>query len=317
MKKNFKILFILLVIISSVIFSKQTKAQQSYVSFQVFYDQLSPYGQWVDNPNYGYVWIPDAGYGFVPYSTGGHWILTEYGWAWYSDYNWGWAPFHYGRWDYNDYYGWFWVPDNEWGPSWVIWRSAGDYYGWTPMRPGITINVSFGNNYDSHNDHWIFVRNRDIGRTNIHRYYVNRNDHHRIISDSRVIENTYEDRGRKTRYVSGPGRDDVQRATGRAVRSVSVQDNNSPGQKLNNGQLQIYRPQVNKDNGNERRSAPARVTNSNEVRQPSQRNATNNKQNVNRSNNSKEDQQPNTQKQSRNKRNERSTKTKSGETKNR
>ena len=27
---------------------------------QVFYDQLSPYGQWIDYPDYGYVWQPNA-----------------------------------------------------------------------------------------------------------------------------------------------------------------------------------------------------------------------------------------------------------------
>ena len=26
-------------------------------SFQTFYDALSPYGTWVQNPNYGYVWL--------------------------------------------------------------------------------------------------------------------------------------------------------------------------------------------------------------------------------------------------------------------
>ena len=93
MKSNIKILaFLLALLFSSVLFTNQVSAQQSYVSFQVFYDQLSPYGQWVDNPDYGYIWIPDAGRDFVPYSTGGHWILTEYGLTWLSDYEWGWAP---------------------------------------------------------------------------------------------------------------------------------------------------------------------------------------------------------------------------------
>ena len=72
MKSKIKILTIYLaLIVFSLIFARQVSAQQSEVSFQIFYDQLSPYGQWVDYPNYGYVWIPDAGSGFVPYSTGG------------------------------------------------------------------------------------------------------------------------------------------------------------------------------------------------------------------------------------------------------
>ena len=91
-----KLTVVLTFIIISVMFENQVSAQQPYVSFQVFYDQLSPYGQWVDYPNYGYAWIPDAEPGFFPYSTMGYWILTDYGWTWVSDYIWGWAPFHYG-----------------------------------------------------------------------------------------------------------------------------------------------------------------------------------------------------------------------------
>src|SRR4029077_7618549 len=81
------------------------------VSYQTFYDELSPYGQWIDYPEYGYVWCPDQGPDFRPYSTGGHWEWSdEYEWTWVSDYDWGWAAFHYGRWLYDPYYGWLWVP---------------------------------------------------------------------------------------------------------------------------------------------------------------------------------------------------------------
>ena len=88
----------------------KTSAQEGSVSYQRFYDDLSPYGAWVEYPNYGYVWIPNAISGFSPYATGGHWVLTDEGWTWDSDYPWGWAAFHYGRWDYDNAYGWFWIP---------------------------------------------------------------------------------------------------------------------------------------------------------------------------------------------------------------
>src|ERR1700754_3890356 len=71
---------------------------------QVFYDELSPYGQWVDYPDYGYVWTPNAGPDFRPYATNGYWTYSDYGWTWVSNYNWGWAPFHYGRGFYDNYY---------------------------------------------------------------------------------------------------------------------------------------------------------------------------------------------------------------------
>jgi hypothetical protein len=245
MKSKVKILiFFFTVIVGSGIFTHKLSAQQPGISFQVFYDELSPYGEWVNYPNWGYVWIPDAGPEFEPYSTDGHWILTEYGWTWVSDYRWGWAPFHYGRWDFDHYYGWFWIPDNEWGPAWVNWRRADGYYGWAPMEPGISISVSFGRGYDSHNDHWIFVRDRDIDRADIHNYYVNRSDHDRIVKRSSVINNTYNDRRRHTTYVTGPARTDIQKVTGRKLSPVAIQEYDKPGQDLNNGHFRIYRPVI-------------------------------------------------------------------------
>src|SRR5436309_1057171 len=79
-------------------------------SYQNFYDDLAPYGQWIDYPQYGSVWIPDVTPDFQPYATNGHWIVTEYGNTWVSDYPWGWAAFHYGRWFYDNSFGWAWVP---------------------------------------------------------------------------------------------------------------------------------------------------------------------------------------------------------------
>ncbi|MGC3947112.1 MAG: hypothetical protein QM762_21770 [Chryseolinea sp.] len=97
------------------------------------YDELQPYGTWIDHGRYGYVWMPNAASYFVPYGTNGYWVQTSYGNTWVSNYNWGWAPFHYGRWFYDDFYGWSRVPDTTWGPAWVTWRSGGGYYGWAPL----------------------------------------------------------------------------------------------------------------------------------------------------------------------------------------
>ena len=283
MKSKIKILAILLgVIISSVMFSKQASAQQANVSFQVFYDELSPYGQWIDDPNYGYIWIPDAEQDFVPYSSNGYWVLSDYGWTWVSDYDWGWAPFHYGRWDYDNDYGWFWLPDNQWGPAWVTWRRANGYYGWSPMRPGISISLSFGRGYDRDRDYWMFVRDRDLQRRDISRYYIDRDNHDRIIRNSTVINRTYVDSRRHSTYVSGPDRSDVQRIIGRSVRPVSIRDNSRPGQSMNNYQLQIYRPQVRKSSDRDNRPVPKQVKRPDNMRQPSVRNESSRPGNENR-----------------------------------
>jgi hypothetical protein len=276
-------IFALLVALNTVawIIPQEASAQQGGVSFGVFYNELSPYGQWVDYPGYGYVWIPSTGRDFAPYSSNGYWIWTDYGWTWVSGYSWGWAPFHYGRWDYDDSYGWFWVPDNEWGPSWVNWRRADGYYGWAPMRPGISLSVSFGSGYTVPNDRWRFVRDRDFSRTDINHYYINRTNNVTIIKNSSVINRTYTDQNRHSVYVSGPDRADVQKITGRTIQPVVIHDNEKPGQNLRNGQLQIYRPQVKMNDENGRRPVPSRVVNLKDVKRPSERNAANPIPNVN------------------------------------
>ena len=274
------------------ILPQEASAQQGGVSFGVFYNELSPYGQWVDYPNYGYVWIPSMGSDFAPYSSNGYWIWTDYGWTWVSGYNWGWAPFHYGRWDYDDSYSWFWVPDYEWGPSWVNWRRADGYYGWAPIRPGISLSVSFGSGYTVPNDRWRFVRDRDFSRTDINHYYINRTNNTTIIKNSSVINRTYTDQSRHAVYVSGPDKADVQKITGKTIQPVVIHDNEKPGQNLKNGQLQIYRPQVQMNDENGRRPVPSRVVNLKDVKRPSERNARNPTSNVKLANNNRQKVQP-------------------------
>ena len=137
-----KLLGIVFVLNIISLLSPTTSRAQGPVTFQTFYDELSPYGEWIRNPNNpGYVWVPNAGPGFAPYKTAGHWANTNYGWTWISDYRWGWAPFHYGRWGRDPYFGWYWEPGYEWGPAWVTWRKAPGYYGWAPMAPGVEFSA--------------------------------------------------------------------------------------------------------------------------------------------------------------------------------
>ncbi|HVM46596.1 MAG TPA: DUF6600 domain-containing protein [Candidatus Acidoferrum sp.] len=101
-----------------------------------FYNDLSPYGTWVDMPGYGWCWQPavvSTVVGWRPYCHGGHWAWTDGGWFWASDYSWGWAAFHYGRWQLHPTAGWVWFPARQWAPAWVVWRSGGDACGWAPL----------------------------------------------------------------------------------------------------------------------------------------------------------------------------------------
>jgi hypothetical protein len=114
------------------------------VDISFFYDQLSPYGDWVQSRAYGWVWLPfGIGVSWRPYALG-HWVMTDYGWTWVSDEPFGWATYHYGRWVYDPDYGWEWVPGYEWGPAWVAWRNGGGYIGWAPLPPEVRFRAGFG-----------------------------------------------------------------------------------------------------------------------------------------------------------------------------
>ena len=104
-------------------------------SQQSFDQQLSPYGRWVDTPEYGRVWIPSGlSSDWQPYSDG-RWIDTTYGWTFVAGVPWGWAVFHYGRWGFTPGFGWFWVPGFVWAPAWVSWRYYRGYVCWSPYGP--------------------------------------------------------------------------------------------------------------------------------------------------------------------------------------
>ena len=123
------------------------------ISFDFFYDNLSPYGEWSDVEGYGMVWHPsDMDDEWAPY-TDGYWSYTDAGWTWVSYEDWGGNCYHYGRWVQVDDYGWCWVPDYEWGPAWVSWRKNDRYVGWAPLPPeahwrretgfGVWVDTSF------------------------------------------------------------------------------------------------------------------------------------------------------------------------------
>ncbi|MBS1624318.1 MAG: hypothetical protein JST83_09885 [Bacteroidetes bacterium] len=246
---------------------------QVSVSFQVFYDNLSPYGTWVNNPTYGYVWIPNAGPGFVPYETGGHWVYTEYGWTWVSDYDWGWAPFHYGRWYIDPVYGAMWVPGTEWGPAWVTWRHADGYWGWAPMAPGIGVDVYLSGGYNIPADHWCFVHERDFGQPNVVNHVVSRSQNNTIINHTTVVNNTVVNHSTNDRYAAGPPPNEVQRATGRTVNTVAVHDAPRAGKTTASGNsVEVYRPRVDhKVSG--QKPAPNHVAEMKDVKPVQQRSA--------------------------------------------
>ena len=136
--KRITVATFLLGTLGMVIPAQVARAQVSVnVSIGGFYDELSPYGEWVDC-RYGECWAPrGVGAGWQPY-TNGEWIYTRYGWTWVSDDPWGGNPYHYGTWAFVDRYGWVWVPGTVWAPAWVTWSYSDSYVGWAPMPPTVT-----------------------------------------------------------------------------------------------------------------------------------------------------------------------------------
>lgn len=187
------------------------------VTYETFYNELSPYGRWIDYPGYGNVWAPSIA-GFRPYYDNGYWVNTSFGWSWNSNYNWGWAPFHYGRWFSDPSLGWLWVPGYEWAPAWVNWRSNAGYYGWAPVGPGLAIGVSVG----IPTNHWVFVENRYLATHNFNNYVVNVNRNQEIINNTSIINN-YNYTKNKSVYNSGPQVTEVEKYTGHKITTVPVQ----------------------------------------------------------------------------------------------
>ncbi|RZM19580.1 MAG: hypothetical protein EOO88_37655, partial [Pedobacter sp.] len=246
--------------------TQKVMAQDDEVSMQTFYDELSPYGSWNQDSQYGYVWRPNVDQrDFRPYYSNGHWAMTEYGNTWVSDYDWGWAPFHYGRWVTDRYNQWVWIPDTTWGPAWVNWRSGGGYYGWAPLGPGSGVNVSIGFNIPDF--WWVFTPQANIYIDRFPRYYSNRN--YGYLGQTVIINNVYV-RGNRS-YYSGPRRDEIRRVTNRDVRIYNIDRSNRPGRSyVSNNSIHMYNPRPNRGVDN-RNAAPRSIAQRGDVIRPGDR----------------------------------------------
>jgi len=234
------------------------------ISIQTFYDELSPYGDWVYTPEYGYVWRPffDSPDAFRPYSSNGHWVNTDFGWTWVSDYDWGWATFHYGRWSFDNYLGWMWVPGYEWAPAWVTWGNYGDYYGWAPMGPNIYVSVN--SNWYAPDPWWTFVPRRHFCSANWNNYIYDRPVH---VTNITYITNVYNNNNYNSNNNSwyyGPRVSEVERYSNTKVRRMEVVDSHrADNTGIRNERLNVYRPEV--DNSR-RDSRPTEYRNAEQAR---------------------------------------------------
>jgi len=244
----------------------EDQANNDGMSYQTFYDQLSPYGSWINYPGYGYVWVPQADAGFSPYMTSGHWEYTDMGWTWVSDYAWGWATFHYGRWFEDDAYGgWLWIPGYDWAPAWVNWGDYDGYYCWTPIGPRDYVNGRWG--YGNYDHHWNCLPHGHMGEPGISRYVVSNDviDHDRQHFESGIAiikhDNTY---GRSV-FNAGPKVEEVEKVVNHPITRMTITNSSKPDKTgVHGNSINIYRPQVSR-NANQQHAVPGKVVNPSEV----------------------------------------------------
>jgi hypothetical protein len=227
-----------------------------------FYNELSPYGTWVELGGVGWCWQPRIvliNHGWRPYCDGGHWLNSDCGWYWQSDYSWGWAPFHYGRWQLHNRCGWVWVPDTVWAPSWVVWRTSGDFCGWAPVPPHAVFDVGFGWRFNGARvaanfdfglrpDCFTFVAFNDFTRRDLGHRHLAATDVTRVFNRTTVINNF----AANNRVIANRGIpvDKVSAATHTQIRTVAIRDSSTAlgtrTRGMENGTPVVYRPQLRK-----------------------------------------------------------------------
>ncbi len=184
------------------------------VSFQSFYDVLSPMGEWIqitkedvdedlnegegqayssltDDDDLLFIWKPAVTPSWKPYMNG-RWEYTDHGWLWISADSWGNSTYNYGRWWNSAKYGWVWLPGYTWAPGWVRWKVSENSIGWAPLSPkakwksetGITEkNYKYKNN----DNDWVFVNDinfaNEINNTNV----INPSQNSQLVKSSNNI----------------------------------------------------------------------------------------------------------------------------------
>ncbi len=214
-----------------------------YFTFNEFYDNLSPYGTWIKDEHYGYVWSPNVDENFRPYYTNGHWVITDQGNTWVSEYQWGWACFHYGRWVFDSYYGWLWVPGSNWGPAWVSWRIGVGQIGWATLHPQYEFTSSELNTFKCPKDWWVFIPVEHIYGNEYFKFWSGPFGNSTILKTTEPIDNTYTDNG--VTYVSGPGAMQMQKILKKELTVAHINNAGTPRPgTVRKDEVKLYKPML-------------------------------------------------------------------------
>ena len=185
--------------------------------------ELSWNGEWIQTPEYGTVWRPRrVSDDWQPYVYG-RWVWTQAGWAWASDEPFGWAVYHYGRWSWSPAFGWMWVPGRVWAPAWVSWRWSDGYAAWCPLGPRQWVAPA---------SLWVVVPARQ---------FLEPVRHHVVPRPQRAALPL----PARTEPRAGPALGFVERATGRSVRPLAINDGPTPSSaRAVGGSVIFYRPRT-------------------------------------------------------------------------
>jgi hypothetical protein len=226
------------------------------VSF--FHADMAPYGEWMDDPSYGWCWAPyDVSSDWRPYYDG-HWVSTVDGWFWVTNEPWGWATYHYGRWVFDPYRGWLWIPGSVWAPAWVAWHYNDDWIGWAPLPPSGGWNYSRGLRSVDYrqipSQGWCFVQPQHFLERRVRSVAVSPQQNAALIKRTRDV--TYMGARDGRPFNRGVDVRLVERHSGRRVETRKVVEVASPerarGSNIQRGVVRAFRPELQRSRQSQR-----------------------------------------------------------------
>jgi len=232
--------------------SSDSQYGADYGDAAYYYDDLAPYGTWVNVSPYGWSWCPlDIPVGWRPYSVG-YWADTNWGWMWMSEDPWGYTPYRYGRWAFDTYYGWIWIPGDVWAPSWVAWRYGDGWVGWAPLPPEAGWSAGAGLSWGANDPGrqidrfgWCFAPERDFPATRVR---LRVEPAGRNVTLLRVTKDVtdYEDVN-SVPVNRGLRRETIERSIGRSIPEYRVVDSETRARSrtpvIRGQDIEVYRPQ--------------------------------------------------------------------------
>jgi hypothetical protein len=226
-------------------------------------------GRWAWTDSGEWMWVSDEPYGWATYHYGRWFLDPFFGWVWLPGRVW--APAWVSWRDCDDYVGW--APLSPWGyydrrnrryRDWDRWnnnRYDNNHGGYHGNRGGI--KTGHASDHDGHGgysndrddrDDWTFTRKRDFGNSRVDRVMLDRHKQADVYRRSRDLPPPSEQDERMGRGVArGIDRGVIERASGRPIRPVKVEDDNAPpgagGKAMQRGgdnmdRVRVYRPKV-------------------------------------------------------------------------